>query len=278
MRDSRMSASNPNYQHLVVESRGPALWITLHRPTSKNSFNLEMGKELLNAMRSGIHDKQHSVIVLNGAGEAFSAGGDIKVMHKTLQGKNSRKNIKKFFLTISKLVNTTVLEMRKSPKPIIAAIPGFAGGIAFGAVLATDLRIASTHAQFSAATIRLGLVANGSATYHLPRLVGLAKASEIFLLGNNFSAEDALRMGLINRVVDPNELDSVTQEIAEKLASSPRKALARVKNILNHSLASTLPLQLERERQSIAWSSTLSDFREGVEAFVEKRKARFNLS
>lgn len=257
------------YQHLLIESKGPALWITLNRHEVKNAFNLTLGQELLKATQDAIKDKKHSVIVLTGAGETFSAGGDIRLMSET-------KNHKKFFLEISRLINATVLAIRKSPKPVLAAIPGYVGGIAFGLALGVDLRIASTQAQFNAATIRIGLVANGSATYHLPRLVGLARASEIFLLGEVISAEKALEIGMINRVVSLESLESTTQDIAEKLARSPRKALARVKQILNQSLTSSLPAQLERERQSIAWSSTLPDFKEGIAAFLEKRKAKFN--
>ncbi len=266
------------YRHLLVESKGPALWITLNRPETKNAFNLPLGRELLQAAREGIRDKKHAVIILTGAGDSFSAGGDIRLMRETLDGKNGKRKIKKFFLTISQLVNDTVTAMRQGPKPVIAAIPGYVGGVAFGLALGTDLRIASKEARFSAATIRLGLVANGSATYHLPRLVGLARASEILLLGDMISADEALNRGLINSVVDRETLENAVQEMAERLAASPRQALARVKQILNQSLSSTLAAQLERERQSIAWSSTLPDFDEGVAAFVEKRKPRFHRS
>ncbi len=259
------------YQYLLTESKGPALWITLNRPTTKNAFNLEMGKELLDAMRAGIRDKQHAVIVLTGAGEAFSAGGDIKLMNQTPPKKH-----KDFFLEISRLVNSTVLEMQSSPKPVIAAIPGYVGGVAFGLCLGTDLRIAATEACFNAATIRIGLVANGGATYFLPRLIGLARAAEILFLGEVCSAQEALNMGLINKVVDSKALEQTVQSWAEHLANLPRSALGRVKELLNESSSNTLPRQLERERQSIAWSSTLPDFREGIEAFVQKRKGKFN--
>ncbi len=260
---------NKNPKHLIIKPRGPALWIILNRPETKNAFNLELGKELLEAVGSGIKDKNHSVLILSGAGDTFSAGGDIKLMGEMKQPKG-------FFLEISRLVHSTVKEIRNTEKPVLACIPGYVGGIAFGAILGCDLRIASTTAQFNAATIRIGLVANGGATYYLPRLLGLGKASEILFLGDIVSAEEALRIGLVNKIVEPALLESETQKIAERLAASPRKAMGRLKKILNAGLTSSLATQLERERQAIAWSSTTSDFQEGISAFLEKRKPNFN--
>lgn len=258
-----------NLMHLLIEKRGPALWIFLNRPEVKNAFSLDMATELFSAIKAGMRDREAAVLVLSGKGDSFSAGGDIKKMSET-------KNLKKFFLDISKVVHAAVLEMRRGDKPVLAAIPGYVGGIAFGAVLGTDLRIASTNAQFNAATIRLGLVANGGATYYLPRMAGLARASEILLLGEILSADEALKIGLINRVVSQDQLEKETQAIAERLAAGPRKALARLKKTLNASLTSTLSAQLERERQAIAWSATTGDFQEGIKAFLEKRKPSFN--
>ncbi|MBI2981053.1 MAG: enoyl-CoA hydratase/isomerase family protein [Deltaproteobacteria bacterium] len=254
--------------NILTDHRGPVLWITLNRPEAKNAFTLEMGTELLKAVRQGMKEKGTAVIAITGAGETFSAGGDIKLMSRTQKPKG-------FFLKISRLVNTVVLEMQNGGKPVIAAIPGYVGGIAFGMVLGADLRIASTEAKFNAATIRLGLVANGGATYFLPRLVGLARASEILLLGDILSAEEALKTGLINRVVSLTELESTVQEMAERLASGPRRALGRLKKIIRQGLHSSLSAQLERERQAIAWSATTPDFREGIIAFLEKRRPNF---
>ncbi len=260
-----------NFHQLLVEKRGAAFWIILNDPETRNAFSLDMASEFLQALRAAIKNKDVSVIVISGTGQSFSAGGNIKMM-------NAEKNLSDFFRKISQMINTVVLEMRKSEKPILAAIPGYVGGIAFGMLLGTDLRIASSKAQFCAATIRLGLVANGSATYFLPRMVGLARANEILFLGDIFSADEALKMGLINRVVPSEQLENETQQIAERLAASPQKALGRLKKIVNESLTSTLRAQLERERQSIAWSSTTPDFQEGMKAFLEKRASRFNES
>lgn len=265
--------TSKSYKHLLIERRGPADWIVLNRPDVKNALNLEVAAEFLDAVRVCLSRKEAACLILTGEGGTFSSGGDIKKMSETPQS----KNLKGFFLKISKLIHTAVSEIRRSEKPVLAAIPGFVGGVSFGIVLGADLRIAASNAQFCAATIRIGLVANGGATYHLPRMVGLARASEILFLGDLISADQALQMGLINRVVAPENLESETQALAERLAASPSKALGRVKKILNASLTSNLSQQLERERQAIAWSSTTPDFKEGIAAFLEKRKPRFNV-
>ncbi|MBI3540801.1 MAG: enoyl-CoA hydratase/isomerase family protein [Deltaproteobacteria bacterium] len=257
------------FKTLVLEERGEALWIFFNRSEVKNAFSLSMAEEFLEAVRWGLKDEKFAVIVLSGKGTDFSAGGDIRKMKET-------KNRKKFFLQISKIIHTAVMKMRKGEKPIIAAIPGYVGGIAFGLVLGADFRIVTTEAQLNAATIRLGLVANGGATYYLPRMVGMTRASEILLLGEILSAKEALAMGLVNWVVPPENLESETQKIVEKLAAQPRKALGRLKKILNESLKSSLLAQLKKERQSIAWSATTPDFEEGVSAFLEKRRPQFN--
>lgn len=257
--------------HLDIDHRGPALWVTLNRPEVKNAFSLEMAAQLLAAVRQGMKEKKSAVIVLSGRGGCFSAGGDIQLMSRT-------RNLKGFFLKISKTVHAAVLEIWKGPKPVLAAIPGYVGGVAFGMVLGTDLRIASTEARFNAATIRLGLVANGGATWFLPRLTGLARASEILLLGDVLPAEEALRIGLVNRVVPPDSLEAETQKIAERLAAGPRPALARLKRTLHAGLAASISAQLERERQAIAWSATVPDFREGISSFLQGKKPVFNRS
>lgn len=261
---------NPNF--LEIEDQGPVRWISLNRPEVKNAFTLEMGRELLQAVAQALKDKSVAVLVLSGKGDAFSAGGDIKGMS---QLKNNVER-KRFFLEISRLVHRTVLEMRKSEKPVIAVTPGYVGGVALGLFLAADLRMASQNALLNAATINIGLVANGGSTYFLPRLVGLGRAAEILFTGDKIGAERAQAMGLVNRVVDSGSLQIEAQHLAERLAQAPRKAMGRLKKILQESWSTSLSVQLERERQAIAWSSTTPDFLEGITAFLEKRRPKFS--
>lgn len=255
-------------KYLLIETDGPVLWIYLNRPEVKNAFNLEMAEELQKAIQKGIKDDSVSVLVLSGRGDTFSAGGDIRLMKET-------RDRKRFFLKISRIINQAVVNMQKGGKPVLAALPGYTGGIALGLALGTDIRIASTHATFNAATIRLGLVANGGTTSFLPRLVGTARAAEILFAGESIGANRAEQIGLINHVVTPEELKKVTQELALKLSQGPQQALRRLKQIFYQGLHSPLPAQLERERQAIAWSATTPDFEEGITAFLEKRKPLF---
>lgn len=261
------------FKQVRVDRKGPVSWIVLNRPERKNALDLETAGEFLKALRSVLTNQQAAAIVVTGAGDAFSSGGDIHLMDETLK---KTKTCKPFFLKISKLVNDAVLAMRRSEKPVIAAVPGFAGGVAFGLLLGADLRVASEKASFSAATIRIGLAANGSATYHLPRIIGLTRAAEVFFTGETLTAERALHIGLVNRIVPAQELEAAAQDLGLRLASMPRRALGRVKKLLYSGLDAKLPAQLEAERQSIAWSSTLPDFKEGVSAFLEKRRPVFN--
>ncbi len=258
------------YSFLQTKRVNATDWIYLHRPEAKNAFNLEMGAELLKALKASLADKKVRNIVLTGSGGSFSAGGDIKLMTQT-------KNIKNFFLAISQCINQCLAEIRRSPKPVIASIPGYAGGIAFGLCLGTDLRVASQSASFQAATIKIGLVANGSATYALPRLVGMAEATDILLTGRLVNSLEAKMLGMVSRVVPDHELEMKTQELADHLASLPQQALGRLKKVLLQSPHASFLKQVETERQSIAWASTLPDFQEGIQAFVEKRKPKFNV-
>lgn len=261
-----------NPEFLEIKDQGPVRWISLNRPGVKNAFNLEMGHELLIAVRQALHDKSAAVLVLSGKGDSFSAGGDIKGMSRL---KNNAER-KRFFLEISRLVHNTVLEIHKGEKPVIAATPGYVGGVALGLFLSADLRVATPNASMSAATIGIGLVANGGSTYFLPRLVGWGRAAEILLTGEKIGAERALQIGLINRVTTPEALVAETQKLAEQLSMAPKQALGRLKKILQGSWDASLPVQLERERQAIAWSSTTPDFLEGIAAFLAKRRPNFS--
>ncbi len=252
---------------LELENRNSVLWIHFNRPEVRNAFSLDLAAELLACLKKAAKDKSVEAVVISGRGQDFSAGGDIKMMGELLK----KGNIRNFFLEISKRINACVLEVRQMPKPVIAAIPGYVGGIAFGFCLSADFRVASPKARLQAATIHLGLVANGGATYFLPRLVGSDQSSEILLLGKPVPAEEALRIGLVHRVFSEDRFASEVQNFAEGLLTLPRYAQGRVKQILNQGMDRELKIQLEKERQSIAQASTTPDYRERVRRFLQKR-------
>lgn len=250
---------------IELERRNSVLWIYFNRSEVRNAFSLDLAAELLATLKKAAKDKSVSAIVITGRGQDFSAGGDIKMMGELLK----KGNIRNFFLKISQTINACVLEIRKMPKPVIAAIPGYVGGIAFGFILSADFRVASPKARFQAATIHLGLVANGGATYFLPRLIGAAKAGEMLLTGKMVGAEEALQNNLVHRVFSEN-FETETQSFAEKLLTVPSHAQGRVKQVFNTGLDKGLKTQLAAERLAIAQASTTEDYREKVLKFLNK--------
>jgi 2-(1,2-epoxy-1,2-dihydrophenyl)acetyl-CoA isomerase len=171
--------------------------------------------------------------------------------------------------------NPTILGMRELPKPIIARVHGHAVGLGCNYALACDLIIASDRAVFGQAFVKIGLMPDGGGTYFLPRAVGYAKAFELMATGDTFGAGEALGLGLVNRVVAVEELDGAVNELAERLAAAPALALAKIKAGLNHGLRADLAASLEFEAVNQAACFHSADFREGVAAFLQKRRAVF---
>jgi 2-(1,2-epoxy-1,2-dihydrophenyl)acetyl-CoA isomerase len=172
--------------------------------------------------------------------------------------------------------NGLIVQMRRLEKPIVASVNGVAAGAGMSLALACDLRIASARASFVQAFVNIGLVPDSGSMYFLPRLVGLSKALELSLLGDRVSAEEALRIGLVHRVVPEEELPAATAELAGKLAAGAGKALGLTKQGLNRALETDLDGMLEREALLQEVAGRTADFREGVTAFKEKRPARFS--
>jgi 2-(1,2-epoxy-1,2-dihydrophenyl)acetyl-CoA isomerase len=165
--------------------------------------------------------------------------------------------------------------MRRLSKPIIARVHGPAAGVGCNYALACDLIIASEKAKFGQVFVKIGLMPDGGSTYFLPRLVGYAKAFELMATGDIISAQEALALGLVNRVVPFEELDATVNELATRLAAAPSIALAKIKQGLNHGEKSDLASALEFEAESQAACFKSDDFAEGVKAFLEKRKPQF---
>ena len=245
--------------------------ITFNRPERRNSIDFEMFALLATAIKEAARDSSR-VIILTGAGDSFCAGADLAAA--------SAADIANFDVTahVREHISPTILAMREVEKPIIARVHGHAVGIGFSYALACDLIIASETALFSQSFIRIGLMPDGGSTYFLPRLVGYAKAFELMATGEQLSAEDALRLGLINRVVAFEELDAMVDALAASLAAAPQLALARIKAALNESTRAELAaaLDLEAVGQDACFHS--ADFLEGVSAFMQKRKAVFGKS
>lgn len=256
-----------SYETLLYEKRDGVATITLNRPEARNAFNREMNRELLDALRDGDRDEEVRCFVLTGAGDrAFCAGQDLKDRAPERKGSLGE--------SLRSRYNPIVLAIRRTEKIVLCAVNGVAAGAGCNLTLACDLRIASENARFLEAFVRVGLGPDCGGSYFLPRLIGLGKATELFLLGEPLEAEDALRYGLVTRVVPVPELAGEARAMAERLARGPRSA-GLIKRALNRSMYGELEAQLEYEACLQEIAGRTSDYDEGVRAFMEKRTPVF---
>jgi 2-(1,2-epoxy-1,2-dihydrophenyl)acetyl-CoA isomerase len=232
-------------------------------------------------MRAALADVLHDIerdesvrcVVLKGAGEHFMAGGDVKGMGESI--KKSPEEIRKEFILRIHDLHPIMFAMRRMPKPIIASCQGAAAGAGVSMALACDLVIASEDAFFTLAYCRIGTSPDGSSSFHLPRAVGIKKAMEIALLGDRFDAQTAKDIGMINFVVPTAELEAETNALAQRLAAGPTHVYGNTKALFYRSLESEFEAQLQAEAEYFSDCASRPDFKEGVTAFIEKRKARF---
>ncbi len=256
------------YNSLLLENKNGVATITLNRPDQYNAFNDEMSYEMQDVLKQVGKDAEIRVVVLTGAGKAFCSGQDLKA----ISGAKNRSLSDSLY----KRYNPIIKAMRNMAKPIIAKVNGVAAGAGCSLVLACDLVVMSEKASLIEVFINVGLVLDSGSSYFLPRLVGAAKAFELATMGSKVSAEEALRLGMINKVAAPDELGAAVDEYTSYYAQAPTKAIALMKNMLNKSFYSDLDTMLQYEAycQEIAGNS--NDYKEGVQAFIEKRKAKFS--
>ena len=245
--------------------------ITLNRPDVLNAFNTELLKELSQAVRAAEKDKSVRCLVLTGQGRGFSAGqdlADVAERYKTDDPIELGHHLRKFY-------NPLIVKLRAMEKPVIASVNGVAAGAGCSLALAADLRIGCRSASIVPAFINIGLIPDAGGTHNLQRIVGYAKAAEIWMLGEKVSAEEAYRIGLFNRLVEDDELMPKSMELARRLASMPTRGIGLTKRGLNRAWNSTLDDQLEYEAFLQQTAGMSEDHREGVLAFIEKRKPAF---
>jgi 2-(1,2-epoxy-1,2-dihydrophenyl)acetyl-CoA isomerase len=254
---------------LVVTLENGIKRIIFNRPERRNSVDTEMMESLHDAIEQSTHDETR-VVILTGTGDAFCAGADLQA--------SGALDIKKIDVTVSLRAHTnpTILAMRRLAKPILARVHGPAAGVGCNYALACDIIIASEKAKFGQVFVKIGLMPDGGGTYFLPRLVGYAKAFELMATGEIISAQEALGLGLINRVVAVEELDGAVNQMAARLAEAPAIALAKIKEGLNQSESADLASALDFEAVNQADCFRSNDFAEGVKAFLEKRKPAFS--
>ena len=254
---------------VLFKKIGAVAELSLNRPEALNVFNVELATALGKSLARVAKDRSIRCVILKGEGRGFSAGGDLKMFHRLLP----RADLG--FKKISQLLNQAIQTIRTMPKPVIAGIHGPAFAAAFGLSLSCDLILASQNAKLSASYINIALTPNGSATLYLPRLVGWHRANELFFTGRVLSAQEAQDWGIVNRVLSDKSFEEELLRYAKDLASRPTKSIARTKILMNQSLGIPYLSHLTKEKEAIAWSATTADFKEGVTAFVEKRKAEF---
>lgn len=245
--------------------------ITLNRPERLNAITFEVYHELTAAFATLRDEKGVRVVVITGAGRAFCSGGDVIDIIGELQGRDAEG-----LLEFTRLTCELIRNMRALPKPIIASLNGTTAGAGSCIALASDIRIAAAEAKIAFIFVKVGLAGTDmGATYLLPRVVGLAKATELLMTGDFISAEEAERIGLYNRVVPRDQLEVVTREFAEKLARGPAMGLAKTKEMLNREMNMSFLAGLEAEAVAQALCMQHPNFSEAHQAFIEKRPAKF---
>ena len=246
--------------------------ITLNRPERLNALTFEVYRELIEVFAALRDEKDVRVVVVTGAGRAFCSGGDV---HDII-GELFKRNMEGL-LEFTRMTCDLIRNIRALPKPVIASLNGTTAGAGACIALAADLRIASETAKIAFLFVNVGLAGTDmGASYLLPRVIGLAKATELLLTGDFISAQEAERIGLYNRVVPADQLAEVTRKFAERLAQGPSFGLAKTKEMLNRELDMDLEAALECEAQAQAICMQHPDYREAYEAFVAKRAPKFS--
>ncbi|NDX17348.1 2-(1,2-epoxy-1,2-dihydrophenyl)acetyl-CoA isomerase PaaG [Acinetobacter baumannii] len=259
-----------DYQNIIAEEKNGVGYLTFNRPKALNSFNVDMHREVAEVLNQWTKNPDVRCVVISGEGRGFCAGQDLgdRVVDPNAEAPDLGYSIETYYNPLIK----TIVNM---PKPVICAVNGVAAGAGANIALACDLVIAAKSANFVQAFCRLGLVPDSAGTWFLPRAVGHARAMGLTLLGDKLPAETAKEWGMIWDVVEGAELKTKVTELAERLAKQPTFGLSLIKKAIHQSSNNTFDEQmlLERDLQRIAGRS--EDYREGVQAFMNKREPNF---
>lgn len=261
--------SPERYKTLIYQKStdGVAL-LRLNRPKKMNALNIGMRDELRLAAKAIAADAEVKALIITGSGRAFCAGGDVQTMPGTEGIVACREYLQKF--------QELVLTLAHLEKPVITAVNGYALGAGWNLALLGDIVIAADNAKFGQAFVNVGLVPDLGGLFTLPRTVGLLKAKELVLNGKMIGAHEAQRIGAVSYVVPLAELEATARAQAAKLAQAPTRALAMAKKLLNQSFETCLPQLLDLEVYAQSTAMVSADFQEGVQAFIEKREAKFS--
>jgi 2-(1,2-epoxy-1,2-dihydrophenyl)acetyl-CoA isomerase len=255
------------YEFLKYQKADGVATITFNRPEVYNALNDGITYELQAALKAASKDSEIRVVVLTGEGKAFCSGQDLKA--------SAAEPDRSFSDSLAKRYNPIVRAIRNMPKPVICRLNGVAAGAGCSFALACDLIVASNEAKLIEVFVNIGLVLDSGSSYFLPRLVGSSKAFELATMGTRISGKDAESLGIVTKAVAADELDAAVKVYTDYYSKAPTKAIGMMKKMLNKSQNSSLDEMLEYEAycQDIAGAS--SDYKEGVTAFLEKRKPDF---
>lgn len=261
------------YEHLLIERDGPVIRATMNRPDELNALNHRLVDELLDFFGGLYWDQSTRIVVLRGAGRAFSAGLDLKEASRDNQAGSSAGGGVPAGLRAQRRISEIVMRMRRCPQPIIACVKGPAAGGGFAMALASDVRVGGETLKMNAAFIRIGLSAcDIGVSYFLPRLVGVSVASELMLTGRFIHAQRALATGLVSCVVPDDQVDAEAQKLVDEMLATTPLGLRLTKECLNMAIdAPSLESAIAMEDRNQILAAQSADFREGVAAFLEKR-------
>lgn len=254
------------YQFIKYEKENSSCFITLNRPDVYNAFNEEMLYELQDAFKKISDDETIRAVGITGEGRAFSSGQDLKAFNEKNSG---------FKEALDNKYNPLIKSITSLPKPVVCGLNGVAAGAGMSLALACDIRIASENSSMTEVFINVGLVPDSGSSFFLPRIVGYSKAFELCMTAEKISASDAMKYGLVNKVVSGKVFKKYFKEYVNDVGSKPTKALGMIKDLLKKSFESNLDEILELESQYQEAAGGTEDFKEGVNSFLEKRKPEF---
>jgi len=255
------------YKTVKTEIRKNCEYIILNRPKRLNSFDIKLGEELFQVLKKAASNKDVKTVIIKGTGKGFCGGGDVKEMYES-------KDKPQFLRNLTKAIHKCVIEIRTMEKPVIAAVNGAAFGAGFSLVLACDIIISVKKAKFGTAFIGIGL-APGCGTQLFTQLVGYQKACEYIFTSKVFNAEEAEKLGIVNKIVEENNLEKETEKYVNIFRKFPSIAVGKAKMLINKSYENNLEQHFELESITASETAGTKDFKEGVSAFVNKRKPIF---
>jgi 2-(1,2-epoxy-1,2-dihydrophenyl)acetyl-CoA isomerase len=267
-----MSDSSMQLDTVNVQMEGSAATIALNRPQTLNAWNKQLAQDLRAALREAAESDEVRAVRITGAGRAFSSGADLKDMGSEDLTPEGRPDVYK---VLTERYHPIMHAIRELPKPVVAAVNGGAIGIGCSLALCCDLIVAGESSYFLLAFVNIGLAPDGGSSLFVPTRVGMARASEMAMLGDRVSAAQALEWGLINRVVPDEDLHTESAALTARLAAGPTLAYAACKQQLNNHLYARMEEQLELEAKLQRQMAGSDDLLEGVSAFLGKRPARF---